>query len=195
MAAKPPKKTPAAKKMAKASAPKPQPKTELPASRTIIGDHELGQIYGVDKKSVYNWRRDGMPATKLPGNKWQYDLDQTDRWVEAKRHVGDADDELNSIRKEIALTKLRTERAKASSLERENELAEGNVLDRAATELKITEALQAMRDSLLRIPTVFHAHLCKKCQPKKDELRKQIEHSLTQLAKKLTELQNDEDDD
>lgn len=191
-----PTKQPGKKPPAKKATRTPKPAAVEPeTTRTIVGDFELGQHYGVDKKSVYNWRKDGMPATKLPGNKWEYDLDQTDPWVAAKRHVGDVDDELNSIRKEIALTKLRTERAKAASLERENELAEGNVLDRTATELKITEALQAMRDSLLRIPTVFHAHLCKKCQPKKDELRKQIDHALTALAKKLTELHVDEDDD
>jgi phage terminase Nu1 subunit (DNA packaging protein) len=187
--------TPPAKKPKAKAKPKAEPKTEPPAKRTIVGDFELGQHYGVDKKSVYNWRKDGMPATKLPGNKWEYDLDQTDPWVEAKRHTGEPDDELSAIRKEIALTKLRTERAKASSLERENELAEGNVLDREATELKITEVIQSTRDALLRIPTVFHAHLCKKCQPKRDELKKQIEHALTQLAKKLTELRDDEDDD
>lgn len=162
--------------------------------RTIIGDHIVGQHYGVTSKSIYNWRKEGMPATALPGNQWQYDLDKTDPWVEAKRQTGEGDEDLAAIRKEIAVTKLRSERAKAADLERRNELAEGNVLDRSATELAVCEAIQATRDKILRIPTLFHGHLCKKCQPKTEELRSQLEHALTELATKLRERPDDDED-
>ncbi|MES2791993.1 MAG: hypothetical protein V4719_20430 [Planctomycetota bacterium] len=136
-----------------------------------------------------------MPGKKLPGNKWEYDLDETDPWVESRREIGELDDENKLIKKRTLEAKMRIVEAKAEEEERSNEIAERNVLDRTAIELKITEAMQAMRDGLLRIPTLFHSHLCRKCQPKKDELKKQIEHELTQLAKRLAGLGEEDDDD
>lgn len=192
-------KKPAAKSKAKPAVKrKVKPKVvETPPTpaRLIVGEHELARHYEVTSKSIYNWRLDGMPATELPGNRWQYDLDLTDGWVESRRNSGEGDDELRQIKRRTAEAKMRSAEAQAEQDERENQIAEGNVLDREATELAITEMIQATRDEILRIPTIFHSHLCKKCQPKsQDELRKQLEHALTQLAKRLSELRSNADD-
>lgn len=180
----------------KRSKPKPKaPKRKLANPRVIVGDHELARHYEVTSKTIYNWRLDGMPATELPGNRWQYDLDQTDAWVESRRTTGEGDEELRQIKRRTAEAKMRSAIAQAEDDERTNQIKEGNVLDREATELAIAEMNQAARDEILRVPTHFHSHLCKKCQPKAlDELKKQLEHALTQLAKRSSELHNEDDD-
>lgn len=193
------KKTPpkATKRPQKRPAKKSGKKVEAQSgeARIVTGDHALSTLYEVSTKSIYNWRREGMPARELPGNQWEYDLDQTDPWVKQRRESGEADEKTKRIKLRKLDAQTRIVEARAESEERDNEIKERNVLDRTAAELKLTEAFQALRDALLRIPTLFHSHLCRKCQPKKDELKKQIEQELKQLAKKLAKLGESDDDD
>lgn len=197
MPPKPSTKKPAAKAKPKAkpvAKSKAKPKAEpVKAPRTIVGEHEAGLHYGVSSKSIYNWRREGMPAKELPGNRWEYNLDETDPWVAEKQQKAAQDEELAKIRKQKEETKLRIEKAKADQAERKNQLEEGNVLERDTWELFAAETIQEMRDGILRVPTFFHGHLCKKCQRKTTELKGQLEDVLIRFANKLREGPSDEE--
>jgi phage terminase Nu1 subunit (DNA packaging protein) len=176
-----------AKKPAKKAVTKKKPELTPPPEpaprRIIIGDHEAGHHYGVTEKTIYNWRKDGMPAKSIPGNRWEYDLDQTDPWVLNKQATGDGDPEVIAAKRELIKEKARKARADANIRDREDELAEGNILDRPYYELFIAELIQEARDAILRVPAFFHNHLCKKCQSKISELRTQLETALTSLAR------------
>lgn len=191
MASKRTTKSPAASKARKPAKPataKTKATRAQPASeRKIVGDQALAKHYSVTSKSIYNWRIEGMPAKKLPGNKFAYDLDETDPWVKEKREATAQDKELQELRREKERTKVRIEKARADSAERRNELDEGHILDRDTYELFMAEVIQETRDAILRVPSFFYNHLCKKCQGKKQELVDQLEEALIRLATKLAE--------
>lgn len=152
---------------------------------TVKGDSALAARYGRSTKTIYNWRKEGMPCAADPSDatSYVYDPKKTDAWVLARNESGEGDTKAAAVRLALNKEKLRKAKADADQAERENELAEGNVLDRETYELFAAETIQESRDAILRVPTYFSSHLCKKCQGKIEELRSQLETALRSLAK------------
>ncbi len=164
--------------------PKPPPEVKpVPAApRILAGDDALAKHYDVTTKSIYDWRRDGMPAIR-DGRGFKYDLDQTDPWVQAKRGAGGNTEEVAALQLELKRAKLRAEIAEANRLEREEAQAIGNILPLDEYKLFAIEQIQAARDSFLSVPKQMRPHLCKKCQDKLSELQSLIDKTLRQLGK------------
>lgn len=160
---------------------KPEPVPE-PERRIVSGDTALARHYKVSTKTVQNWRGVGLPCIDR-GNGFDYDLDETDPWVDAYRAESTPDEEVGSLNRQLKAAKLRAEIAEANRLEREEEEARGNILPRDEYELFATEQIQEARDQLLRIPKLMKPHLCKKCHTKIQELEKQIKTALERLAR------------
>lgn len=154
----------------------------VPEKRIVSGDTALARQYGVSTKTVQNWKGYGLPCIDR-GNGFDYDLNETDPWVEAYREEDGSDEEAGSLNRQIKEAKLRIELAEADRLEREEEQARGNILPRDEYELFATETIQNARDQLLRIPRLMKSHLCSKCHKKLQELEKQIKTALEQLSK------------
>lgn len=142
----------------------------------------MAKHYGVTPKTIYDWRRDGMPAIK-DGRAFKYDLDRTDSWVTAKRGASGASDEIAELQIELKKAQLRSEIADANRREREEAQAVGNVLQLDEYKLWSMERIQEARDALIRLPRLMRPHLCKKCQEKLTELESLIDKTLRQLAK------------
>ena len=165
-----------------AKKPAKQAKTKQKDREIVSGDLALSKRYGVSTKTIQNWRGNGLPCIDR-GHGFDYDVAETDPWVEAYRLEHADDEKSNSLARQIREAELRQELAKADKAEREEEAARGNILPRDEYELFASETIQNARDQLLRIPRLLRTHLCKKCQPKANELEKLIKTALEELAK------------
>jgi len=163
-------------------------KSAVKTDGIVLGDQKLGAIFGVSTKTVYAWRLAGMPC-RPAGREFTYDLKTVRPWVEAYRRNNSSEGEMSpfakvKLGKEMELLKLA--RVKAAQAEREEEVARGNVLDRADWELFAIESIQMARDALMRIPMNFCKHVpAKYHRTIREEGKREIERILTQLARNL----------
>lgn len=162
--------------------------------KTVIGDQKLAAHYGVSTKTVYEWRQKGMPCRKF-GSTWEYDISETDPWVtvakkRANGGAADTDTANTATRIKIAreAEQLRLARAKANQAEREEEIARGNVLNRADYELHVAEAMELIQTQMMRVPMALTPMVPAKYRPQlKAEGEKKVRSILQQTAKKLSE--------
>lgn len=165
-----------------AKKPAKQAKTKKKDREIVSGDLALSRRYGVSTKTIQNWRGNGLPCIER-GHGFDYDVAETDPWVEEYRAENSDDEETGSLNRQLKEAKLRQELAEAARAEREEQAAQGNILPRDDYELFAVETIQNARDQLLRIPKQMKHHLCSKCQSKIHELEKQLKTALEQLAK------------
>lgn len=173
---------------AKATAKKPSAETIAPepidsASRVLDGDKAFSEHYKVSTRTVQTWRDKGLPHDEIGHNKYRYDLNRTDEWVEAFRKH-DEDTDSIGFKKELNELKLRAERTKVERLEREEQEARGNILPRSEWEAFVVELIHVTRGQLLQLPKQARRHMCNKCGKKvPDEIDKLIRKALSHLAK------------
>lgn len=164
----------------KPAAKKPQAEPEKP-SRVITGDKDLALHYGRSTRTIQTWRDKGLPFTELGFHQYQYDLDQTDPWVDDFTSGDDSEDG-SSVRKEREATRLAIEKEQLAKLTRENAEADGNILPKDEYELHLVERNQRVRDFLLSIPQQMRKHMGPNSKKQLAELTKLIEKGLIQLA-------------
>jgi phage terminase Nu1 subunit (DNA packaging protein) len=166
---------------AKPATPTPlEPQPEKP-SRLISGDKDLALHYGRSTRTIQSWRDKGLPFKDLGFHKYQYDLDQTDPWVDDFT-AGDESDGDSSVRKERERVKLAIDKELFEKVARENAEAKKNILPKDEYELHLVERNQLVRDALLNIPKQMRRHLGPKSEKQLAELTKLIEKALNQLA-------------
>jgi len=110
-----------------------------------------------------------------------FDIELCDRWVEAYRSER-LDGDSQKLNEDLKREKLKQEILKSEKLEREKQIAEGNLVSREEFDLFAAECVIEARDQILTVPKEMRRHLCKKCQPKLDELQKLLYLALQRLA-------------
>lgn len=182
MAKKPLKpKTTKARATAKSKASQPATDEPKKAARVIKGDKDFALHYGRSTRTVQSWRDKGLPFKEVGFHQYEYDLDQTDVWVD-EFTTGEENDGDSSVRKEREQIKLAIEKEQLAKAKRENAEADGNILPRDEYELHLVERNQLARDAFLNIPKQMRRHLGPKSDKPIQELQKLIEKALNQLA-------------
>lgn len=173
----------AASKPAKPKPAKPRPENPPPEKpkRLINGDKEFALHYGRSTRTIQTWRDKGLPFTELGFHQYQYDLDQTDPWVDEFTSGEDAEGD-SSVRKEREQVRLAIEKEQLAKLTRENAEADGNILPKDEYELHLVEQNQRVRDFLISIPQQMRKHMGPNSQKQLAELTKLIDKGLNQLA-------------
>lgn len=179
--AKPKPKSPQSKAKPKVAKPaEPLSKPE-PLKRLVTGDKDLALHYGRSTRTIQTWRDKGLPFREVGFHQYEYDLDQTDPWVDDFT-AGDDSEEGSSVRKEREAVKLAIEKEQLAKLTRENAEADGNILPKDEYELHLVERNQRVRDFLLSIPQQMRKHMGPNGKKQLAELTKLIEKGLIQLA-------------
>jgi len=104
---------------------------------------EVAKIMEVNWRTVYRWKRDGMPVTKAGF----YDLDEIKKWYDGR--TGNADEEIEG--KIYWETKLR--KYKATLLELELKRVTGELLPRDEVEKGRIARIIAVKRAFLALPT------------------------------------------
>lgn len=104
---------------------------------------EVSKIMEVSLRTVYRWKRDGMPVTQ----EGYYDLDEIKRWYDGRSVIDD--EELEG--KIYWETKLR--KYKATLLELELKKVKGDLLDRGEVEKGRIERIIAVKQAFLALPS------------------------------------------
>jgi len=110
---------------------------------TVKTIEEVAKIMEVNWRTVYRWKREGMPVTK----DGYYDLEEIKRWHDGRS--GDAEEEFEG--KIYWETKLR--KYKASLLELELKRVTGELLPRDEVEKGRIARIIAIKRSFLALPT------------------------------------------
>jgi phage terminase Nu1 subunit (DNA packaging protein) len=150
------------------------------SSDLIVGDDKLAAVEGVTTKTVYNWRKAGLPCRKVEGGQFEYRLADVRAFLEAYRPAEDAEGaKLAHLLKRAAIEE---KVAKVRKLKRQEQLAAGEVLDREVYELHLVEAVQKARDRFLRLPESIGKLLPPESRQEiTDELRREILVTLNEL--------------
>ena len=115
-----------------------------PLGDTVVKTiEEVAKIMEVNWRTVYRWKRDGMPVTK----DGFYDLEEIKKWYDGR--TGNADEEIEGkIYWEIKLRKY-----KASLLELELKRVTGELLPRDEVEKGRIARIIAVKRAFLALPT------------------------------------------
>ncbi|QDT84590.1 terminase small subunit [Gimesia chilikensis] len=180
-----PKKAPPKRPASRSKKPtrkKQTPDAESPSGFQILtGQAAAARHWGVSVKTIQTWIQNGLPA-EPSGRSYQFDLSACNEWVSAYRDA-DKNSESTKLNEQLKEAKLREQLLKNEKLEREREIAEGNLVPLDEYELFAAELVIEARDQLLNIPKEMRRHLCKKCQKKVvEEMTMVIEHTLQRLA-------------
>lgn len=146
----------------------------------LTGQAAAARHWDVSVKTIQTWIQNGLPA-EPSGRSYQFDLSACNEWVSAYRDA-DKNSESTKLNEQLKEAKLREQLLKNEKLEREKEIAEGNLVPLDEYELFAAELVIEARDQLLNLPKEMRRHLCKKCQAKLDEMRMAIENALQHLA-------------
>jgi predicted site-specific integrase-resolvase len=49
----------------------------------MIKAKELLKEFNITRQTLYNWRKKGMPCTKLINGLYQYDVEQIKKWLQS----------------------------------------------------------------------------------------------------------------
>lgn len=175
----------------KATSKRPSPKTRKPAakkppaktpedSEILTGQAAAARHWDVSVKTIQTWIQNGLPATPS-GRSYTFDTADCDPWVTAFRSEKE-DGESQKLNEQLKIAKLQEQVLKNEKLEREKQIAEGNLVRLDEYELFAAECVIEARDQLLTIPREMKRHLCKKCQKKTEEIKKLLEQALQRLA-------------
>lgn len=160
-------------------AKKPPAKTPE-VSEFLSGQDAAGKHWGVTPRTIQTWVKNGMPVSGSQRKQIFY-IAECDPWVEAYRNERLDGDSLK-LNEELKREKLKQEVLKSKELERKDLIAEGELVSREEYDLFAAECVIEARDQFLTIPKEMRRHLCKKCQPKVNEMLKMIEQTLQRLA-------------
>lgn len=108
---------------------------------------EVAAVLGVHRRTVLNWRTEGMPVKHAGGGgrAGMYDLDEIEAWADRTGRRAATNEQAGRYREELEAEKLR-------KLRRENDVAEGTLVYRDAVRGLIAERYTAARSLLERLP-------------------------------------------
>lgn len=158
----------------------PPPAPPEPENLLIQGDRALAAACGVSTRTVYDWRLKGLPY-KQDGRGFLYNPEEVQRFRQTLQKNPETAEEL---REEINRAELRIRRASAEKLERENEIASGNLLPLDEYETTLTEIVTEARAQLQNLPKRFANCLCLGCQTRLKDLTNMIETTLNTLEQR-----------
>lgn len=151
------------------------------AVEVLAGQAAAARHWGVSVKTIQTWVQNGLPVSGS-ARKQTFHLVDCEPWVDAYRSER-TDGESTKLNEQLKEAKLREQLLKNEKLEREKEIAEGNLVPLDEYELFAAELVIEARDQLLNIPKEMRRHLCKKCQKKVvEEMTMVIENTLQRLA-------------
>ena len=139
---------------------------------------EVAKIMEVNWRTVYRWKRDGMPVTKAGF----YDLDEIKKWYDGK--AGNADEEIEG--KIYWETKLR--KYKASLLELELKRVTGELLPRDEVEKGRIARIIAVKRAFLALPTRLAPVLAMK-EPR--EIEVELYEAISEIIDEFAGVRND----
>lgn len=169
-----------------ASQSKKTAKKKAPVQKTepvefLSGQAAAARHWGVSVKTIQTWIQNGLPVSGS-ARKQSFDLTKCEPWVNAYRSER-SDGDSHKLNEELKKAKLREQVLKNEKLEREKEIAEGNLVDLNEYVLFASELVIEARDQMLTVPKEIRRHLCKKCQKKVvQELTMIVEQTLQRLA-------------
>lgn len=176
----------------KATSKRPSPKTRKPAakkapvktpedSETLSGQAAAARHWDVSVKTIQTWIQNGLPATPS-GRSYNFDVSDCEEWVRVYRDAN-KNSESTKLNEQLKTAKLREQILKNEKLERDKEIAEGNLVPLDEYELFAAECVIEARDQLLNIAKEMRRHLCKKCQKNAvDEIQLMVEQILQRLS-------------
>ncbi|QDT26811.1 Phage DNA packaging protein Nu1 [Gimesia panareensis] len=151
------------------------------SGKMLFGQKEAADYWGRTTKTIQTWMQNGLPATKS-GRQCVFDVELCQPWVDAFLSESESS-ESTKLNEQLKEARLREQLLKNDKLEREKEIAEGNLVPLDEYELFAAELVIEARDQLLNIPKEMRRHLCKKCQKKVvEEMTMVIENTLQRLA-------------
>ena len=158
----------------------PPPAPPEPEILLIQGDRALAAACGVSTRTVYDWRLKGLPY-KQDGRGFLYNPEEVERFRQTLQKNPETGEEL---REEINRAELRRLRAIAEKLERENQIAAGNLLPLDEYETTLIEIVTEARAQFQQLPKRFAGCLCESCQSRLKDLTNMIETTLITLAQR-----------
>lgn len=139
---------------------------------------EVAKIMEVNWRTVYRWKRDGMPVTK----DGYYDLEEIKKWYDGK--TGNTDGEIEG--KIYWETKLR--KYKASLLELELKRVTGELLPRDEVEEGRIARIIAIKRAFLALPTRLAPVLAMK-EPR--EIEVELYEAISEIIDEFAGVRND----
>ncbi|MFV0444405.1 MAG: hypothetical protein ACK5Q5_12620 [Planctomycetaceae bacterium] len=129
---------------------------------------QAAKLLGVTTRTLRDWR---AANPDFPDTTNGYDIEAINRWRAAHEAKGSDEADLAAqLNKAIKVQKLRREKALADRAEREERIAQGNILARDEHETSFREIITVARDRLISLPKQL-ARLV----PHKDRRRLQAE--------------------
>ena len=141
----------------------------MPNSDTewLRGWKKLATYANRSMATVRTWSENGLPSTR-DGNVYLFDPVEVDRWMAQLPSSDQDDDALLSNaspnqRQQLLAARIRKTEAEAAKIERDNELAKGNLLHKDEIGQLIMEALMVQKRELesmeVRLSPVSYTHL------------------------------------
>lgn len=170
----------------------PPKKTRKPAAKKTLaktpedfevlsGQAAAARHWDVSVKTIQTWIQNGLPATPS-GRSYTFDVSDCEEWVSVYRDAN-KNSESTKLNEQYKTAKLREQILKNEKLEREKEVAEGNLVPLDEYELFAAECVIEARDQLLNIAKEMRRHLCKKCQKNAvAEIQMMVEQILQRLS-------------
>lgn len=107
---------------------------------------EVAEFFGVGVSAVNQWRSEADP---MPGSTGQYDLAAIAKWTRGRGRPSSV------LSDELKAADIRLKTAQARSKELDNEIASGDLLDRADVELWASTALIEAREMVMSLPEML----------------------------------------
>lgn len=167
-------------------AKRPKTPPPKPPARLVEGDQALASHYGVTTKTVYNWRKAGLPHTGRVGA-YVYDLDKTDPFVEQLRTFSGDDESPDGINAALKKERLKQLQIRTAGMTADLEARHGELLPRRGCELFATTLLTTLGDWCEQLPELLAGECCPKCKTRIEKrLRGELDNRRNDIADELT---------
>ncbi len=145
---------------------------------------DAANALGISDRQLRTWLQEPDFPHRADG---KYDLQKIRAWQEISGRKGSAiDEQVKKIRARTLHAKMRAAESEAGKREREEAIAEGNILERDEYELFVAQSLTLLRDNMLSIPDRVARFVPAKLRPKvRKEVADEIAKFLLQASRAL----------